>query len=168
MPQIMLMSEIDSALAEGRKLIAQGDSSYENHRVDPDEMAVILYTSGTTGSQKGVMLSQHNICFDIVAMRKRFMIRPEDRVLSILPLHHTYECTAGFLTPYYTGTSIAYCTSHRQIMNDLATFRPTQIVAEPLLLENFHSNIVKKLRKQDWLPSIQYGYRGISAFQRHR
>jgi long-chain acyl-CoA synthetase len=163
MPQIMLMSEIDSALAEGKKLIAQGDISYEKHRVDPDEMAVILYTSGTTGSQKGVMLSQHNICFDIVAMRKRFMIRPEDRVLSILPLHHTYECTAGFLTPYYTGTSIAYCTSLRQIMNDFATFRPTHIVAVPLLLENFHSNIVKKVKKTR-LGSLQYNM-GIGASQ---
>ncbi len=163
MPQLMPMSEIEAAVAEGRKLIAQGDCSYENHRVDPDEMSVILYTSGTTGSQKGVMLSQHNICFDIVAMRKRFMLRPEDRVLSILPLHHTYECTAGFLTPYYTGASIAYCTSLRQIMNDFATFRPTHIVAVPLLLESFHSNIVKKVKKTK-LGSLQYNM-GIGASQ---
>lgn len=163
MPQIMLMSEIEPALAEGRKLVSQGDCSYENHKVDPDEMAVILYTSGTTGSQKGVMLSQHNICFDIVAMRKRFLIRPEDRVLSILPLHHTYECTAGFLTPYYTGSSIAYCTSLRRIMNDFATFRPSYIVAVPLLLENFHSNIVKKVKKTR-LGSLQYNM-GLGASQ---
>ena len=146
-PQIIPMSELKDVIAEGEKLIENGDTSYENHHVDCDEMSIILYTSGTTGSQKGVMLSQHNICYDVVAMRKRFILRPEDRVMSILPLHHTYECSAGFLVPYYTGASIAYLESLRRIMADFEAFRPTYFVVVPLVLENIHSNIIKKVKK---------------------
>ncbi|MCR5263266.1 MAG: AMP-binding protein [Clostridiales bacterium] len=147
MPEIIPMSGLKEAVEAGEKLIAGGDRSYEEHKVDYDDMSIILYTSGTTGSSKGVMLSQRNICYDIVAICKRFILRPEDRVLSILPLHHTFECTTGFLTPIYAGASIAYNDSLRRIMNDFAVFRPSYLVAVPLLLENVHSNILKKIKK---------------------
>ena len=78
-------------IATGETLRAVGDTSYEQHHVDPHEMSILLYTSGTTGLAKGVMLSQYNICSNIMNVLRRISVGPEDRLLSILPLHHTYE-----------------------------------------------------------------------------
>lgn len=130
---------------EGRALLEGGDRSYDRYTVDPYEMNILLFTSGTTGMAKGVMLSQANICADIVSIRKGIYVSPDDRTLSILPLHHTYECTAGFLAVLYSGASIAYAENLRRILADLQLFSPTILIAVPLLLENIHSNIQKKL-----------------------
>ena len=94
---------------------------------------------------KGVMLSQANICANIVSIRKGLYVSPNDRTLSILPLHHTYECTAGFLAVLYSGASIAYAENLRRILADLQLFAPTILITVPLLLENIYANIKKKL-----------------------
>ncbi len=129
----------------GRALIEKGDTSYQSHQIDPYALGILLFTSGTTGMAKGVMLSHYNICSNIVAVRKGVFVSPDDRTLSVLPLHHTYECTAGFLTVLYSGASIAYAENLRRIPADLQLFSPTILVAVPLLLENIHANIKKKL-----------------------
>ena len=67
----------------------EGNTSYADHKIDPFALGVLLYTSGTTGVAKGVMLSQYNICSNIMNVARRLKISAEDRVLSVLPLHHT-------------------------------------------------------------------------------
>ena len=134
-------------IATGETLRAMGDTSYENHHVDPHEMSILLYTSGTTGLAKGVMLSQYNICSNIVNVLRRISVGPEDRVLSILPLHHTYECMAGFLAPIYAGASIAYNDSLRRLTEDFKLFSPTVLIAVPLVLETLRNNIIKRYGK---------------------
>ncbi|MFA6947352.1 MAG: AMP-binding protein [Eubacteriales bacterium] len=143
-------SLIRDYIAQGRAMIDAGDRSFDEYKVDPYAMSVLLFTSGTTGMAKGVMLSQNNICADVTAMRKRFYVDTNDRVFSMLPLHHTYECTAGFLTPFSAGCSISYCESLRRIMTDLSIFRPTILIVVPLIVENFHANILKKIKKQNF------------------
>jgi long-chain acyl-CoA synthetase len=134
-------------IAAGETLRAMGDTSYEQHHVDPHEMSILLYTSGTTGLAKGVMLSQYNICSNIMNVLRRISVGPEDRLLSILPLHHTYECMAGFLAPIYAGASVAYNDSLRRLTEDFKLFSPTVLVAVPLVLETLRNNIIKRYGK---------------------
>ena len=74
-------------------------------------MSVLLFTSGTTGQSKIVMLSQKNICSNVSAMTTLIKMRDDDNVLSFLPLHHTFECTATFLYCNFTGCNICYADS---------------------------------------------------------
>ncbi len=140
------MAAMDSYLAEGAALRIGGDTSYETHVIDPYAMGVLIYTSGTTGVAKGVMLSQYNICSDIVAVLKQVKVTPEDRTLSVLPLHHTYESMAGFLGMLYSGASISYMTSLTHLLADFREYQPTIFIAVPLLLKTVHSGIIKKIK----------------------
>lgn len=146
-PMLISTEDMYEYLKKGKDLCSNGDTSYKDHKIDPYEMGVLLFTSGTIGMAKGVMLSQYNICFDIVGLRKSIYCDTNDRVLSVLPLHHTYECTAGFLTMLYSGVSIAYAESLRKIVSDIQFYSPTILVVVPLLLENIHKNIVRKAGK---------------------
>ena len=140
-------TSLNEYIATGETLRAMGDTSYENHHVDPHELSILLYTSGTTGLAKGVMLSQYNICSNIMNVLRMVSVGPEDRVLSILPLHHTYECMAGFLAPIYAGASIAYNDSLRRLTEDFKLFSPTVLIAVPLVLETLRNNIIKRYGK---------------------
>ena len=140
------MSNMPEYLAAGEEKRAAGDKSYENHLIDPFALGVLIYTSGTTGVAKGVMLSQYNICSDIVAVLKQVKITPDDRTLSVLPLHHTYESMAGFLSMLYAGGSITYMTSLTHLLADFREYQPTIFIAVPLLLKTIHSGIIKKVK----------------------
>lgn len=140
------MSNMPEYLATGEEKRAAGDKSYETHLIDPFALGVLIYTSGTTGVAKGVMLSQHNICSDIVAVLKQVKITPDDRTLSVLPLHHTYESMTGFLSMLYAGGSITYMTSLTHLLADFREYQPTIFIAVPLLLKTIHSGIIKKVK----------------------
>ncbi|MBQ8577907.1 MAG: AMP-binding protein [Clostridia bacterium] len=136
------LSCAETYFSRGAELRAEGSMSYENHTVDPDAPGVLLYTSGTTGVAKGVLLSQHNICADIVNVCRRVKITGDDRVLSHLPLHHTYECTTS-LAMLYSGGSIAFNDNLRRLPRDLSLFRPTMLVTVPAVLE-FMAKFVRR------------------------
>ncbi|MCF7811474.1 AMP-binding protein [bacterium] len=117
---------------------------------DLDELAAILYTSGTTGHSKGVMLTQNNIMSNVAAASQIFPIDENDVFLSVLPIHHSLECTAGFLLPFYCGCSITY--SHSMKSNDLiADIKNTGVtlmIGVPLLFEKMHAGILRGIRKK--------------------
>lgn len=138
------MNEMQEYISKGTELLEKGDKSYADHKIDPFALGALLYTSGTTGVAKGVMLSQYNICSDILAVLKYFKVTPEDRTLSVLPLHHTYECMVS-LAILYSGASITYMTSLTHILADFREYKPTIFVAVPLLLKTIHSGIIKKI-----------------------
>lgn len=136
------------------KLLLSGKISYENGKTDfdeikinPDELRILLFTSGTTGNAKGVCLSQRNICSNILSTYGIVKVKRSDLFFSILPLHHTYECTLGFLLPLYSGASIAHCEGLRYIIKNLSEYHPSVILCVPLLLENIHKNIIKNMNK---------------------
>jgi len=85
--------------------------SFYPSRVKLDDIASIVYTSGTTGMAKGVMLTHRNIMSNVVAVVSLFDLGPQDNFLSVLPLHHTFETTAGFLGPFHQGCSVTYAES---------------------------------------------------------
>lgn len=138
----------EELIEEGKKLIAGGDRSFIDAEIYADEMSVLLFTSGTTGIAKGVMLSHRNICEDLMSAPTILNVNTWDIFFSVLPLHHTYECTCGFLMPLYKGASIAYCEGLKYIVKNLAEVQPTMLLAVPLIFENLYNNIMKNVRKQ--------------------
>ena len=91
---------------EGKELIKNGNNSYEKIKIDNEKMSALLFTSGTISQAKGVMLSQKNICSNVMAMAKMSKMYSNDVILSFLPLHHTFECTITFLYGFYSGVTV--------------------------------------------------------------
>lgn len=110
-------------------------------------MKILLFTSGTTGNSKAVMLSHKNICSNIISVASIVKVDHTTSVLSILPLHHTYECTLGFLLVLYGGGMISHCEGLRYITQNIQEYKPTFILCVPLLLENVYKKIMKTLKK---------------------
>lgn len=122
-------------------------------KINPKEMASLIFTSGTMGSAKGVMLSQFNISSNIVDMLSMIQIYPDDRFLSVLPIHHTYECTCGFLCPLYAGSSVHYARSLKTVVEDIQKVRATILLGVPLLYEKMYRRISKAI-EEDKLKSL--------------
>ena len=139
-------TNLSDLIADGKKLIDEGNSEYENIKINPDEMKILLFTSGTTGNSKAVMLSHKNICSNIVSIASIVKVDNSTRVLSILPLHHTYECTIGYLLVVYGGGTICYCEGLRYITKNIQEYQPTFILCVPLLLENVYKKVIKTLK----------------------
>ena len=144
---IVFENNFDKTLNEGKATYLDGYKKIDNITIDPDELRILLFTSGTTGNAKGVCLSQRNICSNILSIYGIVKVRRSDLFFSVLPLHHTYECTIGFLLPIYSGASIAHCEGLRYIAKNMQEFHPSVILCVPLLLENVHKNIVKNMNK---------------------
>jgi len=117
---------------------------------DLDEMASILYTSGTTGHSKGVMLSHRNIISNVAGASQLIPLGIGDTFLSVLPVHHSLECTAGFLLPVYTGSSITYARSMKsnELMSDIHQTNVTILVGVPILFEKMMAGIIKGVKKK--------------------
>lgn len=128
-------------MAEGKALLAEGDRSFLDSPVDAEKMSILLFTSGTTDLAKGVMLSHRNICSDITAVCSALYIDENDSSLSILPLHHTYECTCGFLLMIYNGCRISFTEGLKYIAKNIKETKPSIILAVPLILEGMHRKI---------------------------
>jgi long-subunit acyl-CoA synthetase (AMP-forming) len=139
---------LSDLLAEGSHLLDMGDRRYLDREIDPDVMGVLLFTSGTTGVAKGVMLSQKNLCAEIMLDPLLIKYTKEDIFFSVLPLHHTYECTCAFLVSVYRGSSIGYCQGLKYIQKDMAELKPTIFCGVPLIFESFRKSILKNVKKQ--------------------
>ncbi len=140
-------NSFENLLTTGKTTYQNGKNDFDKIEIDPDELRILLFTSGTTGNAKGVCLSQRNICSNILSTYGIVKVKRSDLFFSILPLHHTYECTLGFLLPIYSGAAIAHCEGLRYITKNLGEFHPSVILCVPLLLENVHKNIVKNMNK---------------------
>jgi long-chain acyl-CoA synthetase len=116
--------------------------------IDNEKMNMLLFTSGTTDLAKGVMLSHKNICSDITAITSCLYIDDTDTALSILPLHHTYECTAGFLVMVYNGCCITFCEGLKYIGKNIKEIKPSIVMLVPLILENVYKKIWETAKKK--------------------
>lgn len=134
-------------MEKGYKLLDEGYSDYTDAVIDPKKMSNLLFTSGTTGMAKGVMLSQYNICSDITLLSGVVKINPDDRLLSVLPLHHTYESMAMIMA-LYSGACTAYAESLLRVVRDMQEIEPTVFVTVPLMLEKIHDRILRTAEKK--------------------
>lgn len=132
---------------KGEELLEKGARDFLDAIIDRDGMNILLFTSGTTGLSKGVMLSHGNIVEDLMASPTLLWVGTDDIFFSVLPIHHTYECTCGFLMPLYRGASIAYCEGLRYILKNLAEVQPTMFLTVPLIMENIYKKIWGQARK---------------------
>lgn len=137
----------NSLIINGNELIQNNDFTFRNITINPKETHMLLFTSGTTGSAKGVCLSHENICSNIISIARTVKVDTSVTVLSILPIHHTYECTIGFLLIIYGGGTITFCDGLRYIQKNIEEYKPSFILCVPLLLENVHSKIMKTMKK---------------------
>ena len=142
------MLSFDRLLEKGEKLVADGEMNYINKKVDGTKLTVLLFTSGTTGMSKAVMLSANNICADIRAIMGIVKIHQGERILSVLPMHHTYECTVTFLCCIYGGVTICFSEGLRYITKNLQEYRPNILIVVPLMLEKFYHRIQKAMDKE--------------------
>ena len=128
-----------------KKLLQDSVAPAELCVSDPDALATIVYTSGTTGRPKGVMLSHRNILWNACAGLRSVDIFPDDVFLSFLPLSHTLERTIGYYLPMMAGASVAYSRSIPQLAEDLQTIRPTVLISVPRIYERTFSKIQDQL-----------------------
>ena len=135
-------------IEKGEKLLDEGDRRFLDAQIDADEMAILLFTSGTTGKPKGVMLSHKNITSDLMLAPTYLKVNPWDVFFSVLPLHHTYACTCDFLMPLYKGASIAYCEGLKYIVKNMQEVKPTMFLMVPAILEMLHKKISKNIAAQ--------------------
>ena len=117
---------------------------------DPQKLATIVYTSGTTGRPKGVMLSHLNILSDTESLLKQIGIDDPHTLefLSFLPLSHMYERTIGYYVPMMAGAKVSFARSVQQLAEDFQTIKPTIIVTVPRIFERFYDKMQQKLSKQ--------------------
>ncbi len=116
-------------------------------KINSDETAEIIFTSGSLGRAKGVMLSQSNLVANLMSMTKMLFIYPEDKFLSVLPIHHTYECTCGFLCPIFSGASVHFARSLKTVSEDIQKVHATMLLGVPLLFEKMFRAIYKAIEK---------------------
>ncbi|MFR0822565.1 MAG: AMP-dependent synthetase/ligase [Clostridia bacterium] len=137
----------DTIVEEGKALIKAGDNSFMEIPIDPDAFKVLIFTSGTTSNSKGVMISNKNLAQNVNAVSAYVKLYEHDRLFSVLPLHHTYESSIGFLLPMANGCSVAICQGLKHIVPDLKETKPTALLAVPLLIENLYKKINATIQK---------------------
>ena len=144
-------------IKKGKALIDDGDTSFINAEIDPNVMAIMLFTSGTTAMSKAVMLSHKNICTNLMDIASQIELKETDRFLSILPLHHTFECTVGFLDALYNGCSTAYCEGLKHILANLNDFKITCMIAVPALYNVMYKKTIRTIEKKGKLQDLERG-----------
>ena len=144
-------------IQEGKEIFDSGDTSYLDIEIDPEEFKMLIFTSGTTSKSKGVMICNRNLAANINAVSEYVRLYTSDRLFSVLPLHHTYESTIGFLLPFACGCSVAVCEGLRYIVPNLQESKPTAMLAVPLLIESLYKKInetIKKSKKDGMVNSM--------------
>ncbi len=146
--KINMGEEFAALLKEGRSLREKGDRFFEGVKIDAECMSILLFTSGTTSNSKAVMLSHKNIVANIMGMCRMVYVDENDTLLSVLPIHHTYECTCGFLAPHYRGCTIAFCEGLRHVQKNLKESKATIMLCVPLLADTLYKRIMQGIKKK--------------------
>ena len=128
-------SALKNLVRRGRQRIREGNRKYQDLTVDPNAMCAMLFSSGTWGEKRGVMLSHSNLCFSVSEMRRMVLIDGSDLFLSVLPMHHVYQCVCGFLCPISCGATVAFAEGLRQMGKNMQEVRPTVLLCVPAVLE---------------------------------
>ncbi len=122
-----------------------------SQEISEDDLAALVYTSGTTGTPKAVMLTHRNLCSDAKAIEEARIVTSEDSMLSILPLHHTYACMCTFLVPLFLGITVTYPPGMKgpELMSAMKEKDVTILLAVPTLLELIRNGIMRKMKEMN-------------------
>lgn len=135
-------------ITKGKELVNSGDRSFIDAKIDENAMAELLFTSGTTSQSKAAMLSQKNMVYNMHQHCQMVNIKPNDIFLSMLPIHHVYECVCGFLMPIYRGAAVAYCEGLRHIQKNMQEAHVSIVLSVPLVFETLYRKIWEGIEKQ--------------------
>ena len=142
---------------KGKELLEKGNREFLDSKINNEEMSIMLFTSGTTNQSKAVMLSQKNICTNIRDIRNVFELDEKDRFLSFLPLHHTFECTVGFLYPLSIGGTIIFSKGVRHIADELKNFKITAMICVPVVFEKMYDKLMKTIEEKGKMATVKKG-----------
>lgn len=148
---------------QGKELLDNGNKEFVDATIDNEKMGIMLFTSGTTSMSKAVALSHNNICANIMDITSVLEVNKDDILLSFLPLHHTFECTAGFLYPLSTGACIAFCDGIKHIAENLKEYKVTAMISVPILFENMYKKVMRGIEKKGKMETVKRGLK-ISNF----
>ena len=135
-------------IEKGKELLDSGNREYINAKINPEEMRIMLFTSGTTSKSKVVALSHKNLISNVMDYASVVDVNSDDRILSFLPLHHVYECTVGMLVSLYVGAERAFCDGIRHIVENLNEYKITYAAFVPAIYELMYKNIWKMIEKK--------------------
>lgn len=152
--RILLQSEL---VKVGKRKLREGHCEYEEAEVNADDLSTILFTSGTTGLAKGVMLSHRNLAQNVYNMSKFFRIPDGGRVLSVLPIHHAYEMSCTVMASFYQGATVVVCEGLKHIQSNFAEAECSVMLGVPLIFENMHRKVWKQAEKSGSLSKLQRG-----------
>lgn len=147
----------EKLLEKGKAQLDDGDNRFIEAKINPEIMGIMLFTSGTTSQSKAVMLSHKNIVSNLMDIAATIKVDENDRFLSFLPLHHTFECTVGFLYPVSKGSAIAFCEGLRHFADNIKEFEITAMIAVPVLFESMAKKILKSIEKKGKLKQVNMG-----------
>lgn len=156
-------------IENGKKLIENGNREFIDSKINPEEMSIMLFTSGTTSKSKVVALSHKNICSNLMDIGSILDVTSDDVLLSILPIHHVFECTVGFLFSLYKGAQTVFCDGLRHIVENLREYRVTVMACVPAIYERIFTIIRKQMEKQGKLQEVlenEEKYRNASMEKR--
>lgn len=140
---------------KGKQLIEKGNREFLDSKINPEEMSIMLFTSGTTSKSKVVALSHKNIVSNLMDFVSVLDIDCNDRDLSFLPLHHVFECTVGMLCSLYIGAERSFCEGIRHIVENLNEYKITYASFVPAIYESMYKTILKNLEKAGKLETVQ-------------
>ncbi len=147
-PEDARFMTFDALLALGKAAYDEGDRTAENTIVDRDKMCSIIFTSGTTGTSKGVMLCQRNLCTSAYDCASIMAATDEDFLVSVLPVHHTYEFTISQLAAPNVGVPMFINDSIKNTLRNFAKYQPTGLILVPLYVETMHKKIWAEIEKK--------------------
>ena len=153
-------------IKKGKELLEGGNRDFVDSKINDEDMSIMLFTSGTTNMSKAVMLSHKNICTNILDITECYDITCEDRMLSFLPLHHTFECTVGFLYPVSRGCSIVFSKGVRHIGDEMKNFKITAMISVPIMMEKIYEKILKGIEKKGKLQAVEKGIKISNVLQK--
>ncbi len=133
----------------GNVLLKNGNRAFLDSVIDPEEMKIMLFTSGTTSESKVVALCHRNLCANLMDIATMLDVNSDDRFLSFLPIHHVFECTVGFLLALYRGAQTSFCDGIRHMQENYKEYKITFAACVPAIFENMYKGIWKKIEKDE-------------------